>query len=119
MEFMELFFHKGKTVIAGNSNQWLNTFFVSQIIETIVILQIWGLCPATREEHFGEEVNHPKGLTTSNFISGGSGANYSPRNQKMYVHSEHTKQCADLFAQSNLKNVATDVLSCACLVQNN
>lgn len=36
----------------------------------------------------------------------------------MCVHSEQTKQVALLFAQSKLKNVATAVLSCACLVQN-
>ena len=35
----------------------------------------------------------------------------------MWVHSEHTKQVAVLLAQSRLKKVATDVLSCAFLTQ--
>jgi hypothetical protein len=35
----------------------------------------------------------------------------------MYVQSEQTKQVADLLSQSNLKNVAIDVFSCAFLHQ--
>jgi len=35
----------------------------------------------------------------------------------MCVHFEHTKQVADLFAQSKLKNEATAVFSCALRVQ--
>ena len=33
------------------------------------------------------------------------------------MQSEHTKHDADLFAQSRLKNVATEVFNCALLVQ--
>ena len=35
----------------------------------------------------------------------------SNKNQDRWRHSEHTKQLALLFAQSRLKNVATEVLS--------
>jgi hypothetical protein len=35
----------------------------------------------------------------------------SPKNHDICVQFEHTKQVADLFAQSKLKNVAIDVFS--------
>lgn len=40
-----------------------------------------------------------------------------PKNQKMYVHSEQTKQVADRLAQSNPKNEAAVVFNCASLDQ--
>lgn len=41
----------------------------------------------------------------------------SPKNHIIWVHFEQTKQVADLFAQSKLKNVAIEVLSWARRVQ--
>ena len=40
-----------------------------------------------------------------------------PKNQEIWVQSEHTKQVADLLAQSKPKKLATDVFSWALLVQ--